>query len=99
MAQNKSRTALLATLEYPVEVEIRAAEFEAYSSLRYLDVSRLRKGNHRRLRSIWQAPIVSIFSSSSLRLELCSPEEKRACRMASSLSTRGDSPPDSRDRD
>jgi hypothetical protein len=47
MATKNSRTGLLATLEYPVKVEIRAAEFEAYSSLRYLDVSKLKKGNHK----------------------------------------------------
>jgi hypothetical protein len=49
MAQKTSRTGLLATLEYPypLKVEIRAAEFEPYSSLRYLDVSKLSKGNHK----------------------------------------------------
>jgi hypothetical protein len=40
---------LLATLEYPypLKVEVRAADFDLYSSLPYLDVSKLRKGNHR----------------------------------------------------
>jgi hypothetical protein len=49
MAQKTSRTGLLATLEYPypLKVEIRAAEFEPYSSLPYLDVSKLSKGNHK----------------------------------------------------
>jgi hypothetical protein len=47
MAEKASRTGLLATLEYPVKVEIRAAEFEPYSSLPYLDVSKLSKGNHK----------------------------------------------------
>jgi hypothetical protein len=43
----KTRTTLLATLEYPVKVEIHAAEFEPYSSLEHLDVSKLSKGNHK----------------------------------------------------
>src|SRR4051794_40252819 len=49
MAQKISRGGLLATLEYPypLKVEIRATEFEPYSSLRYLDVSKLSKGNHK----------------------------------------------------
>jgi hypothetical protein len=49
MAQKTSRTGLLATLEYPypLKVEVRAAEFEPYSSLPYLDVSKLSKGNHK----------------------------------------------------
>ena len=40
---------MLGTLEcpYPLKVEIRAAEFEPYSSLPYLDVSKLAKGNHK----------------------------------------------------
>ena len=44
-----SRTRSLATLEYPypVKVEVRAAEFELYSSLSYLDASKLSKGNHK----------------------------------------------------
>jgi hypothetical protein len=43
MAQKTSRAGLLATLEYryPLEVEVRAAKFEPYSSLPYLDVSKL----------------------------------------------------------
>jgi hypothetical protein len=49
MAEKKSPTGLLATLEYPypLKVEIRAAEFDQYSSLPYLDVSKLSKGNHK----------------------------------------------------
>lgn len=49
MAKKTSRTGLLATLEYPypLKVEIHAAEFEPYSSLPYLDVSKLGKGNHK----------------------------------------------------
>jgi hypothetical protein len=49
MAKKTSRTGLPATLEYPypLKVEIRAAEFEPYSSLTYLDVSKLSKGNHK----------------------------------------------------
>src|SRR5690242_10372026 len=49
MAKKTSRTGLLTTLEYPypVKVEVRAAEFEQYSSLRYLDMSKLSKGNHK----------------------------------------------------
>jgi hypothetical protein len=47
MGEKTSRAALLATLEYPVKVEIRAAEFKPYSSLQYLDMSKLRKGNHK----------------------------------------------------
>src|SRR5580658_82849 len=42
-----SRTGLLATLEYPVKVEVRTPKFRLYSSLKYLDVLRLRKGNHK----------------------------------------------------
>src|ERR1700742_3350798 len=49
MARKTSRTGSLATLEYPypVKVEVRAAEFELYSSLSYLDVSKLSKGSHK----------------------------------------------------
>jgi len=47
MAKKTSRAALLATLDYPVRVEIRAAEFEPLSLLPYLDVSKLSKGNHK----------------------------------------------------
>jgi hypothetical protein len=47
MAEKTSRTRSLATLEYPVKVEIRAAEFEPYSALPYLDVSKLSKGSHK----------------------------------------------------
>ena len=42
-----SRTGLLATFKYPARVEIRAADFEPHSLLRYLDVSMLSKGNHK----------------------------------------------------
>jgi hypothetical protein len=47
MAKKTSKTAVLTTLEYPVKVEIRAADFEPYSSLQYIDVSKLSKGNHK----------------------------------------------------
>jgi hypothetical protein len=49
MAQKTSRSGLLATLEYryPLKVEVRAAKFEPYSSLPYLDASQLSKGNHK----------------------------------------------------
>ena len=49
MARKPARTVLLATLDYPypMKVEISAAEFELYSSLAYLDVSKLSKGNHK----------------------------------------------------
>jgi hypothetical protein len=47
MAKKTSRGGLLATLDYPVRVEIRAAEFEPLSLLPYLDVSKLSKGNHK----------------------------------------------------
>src|ERR1700758_5242882 len=44
-----ARTGLLATLDYayPLKVEIHRPEVEIYSSLAYLDVSKLSRGNHR----------------------------------------------------
>jgi hypothetical protein len=43
------RTGLLATLDYPypLKVEIDRPEFEMYSSLAYLDLSKLSRGSHR----------------------------------------------------